>query len=367
MNPFIELGLVEHGILRFKLTGVDPSLANAIRRIILSEVPTVVFRTSGENKKVTWITNTTRMNNELIGQRLNCIPIHITDTNFSIENFQIEVDKQNVNDIIEFVTTGDFKIKDIKTDKYLTDAATKKIFPPNPLTGDFIDLCRLRPRISDEISGEHLKFTCMLDIGTAQQDSAYNVSATCSYGFTPDAALIKTKYAEKKTELSKTNMTKEDIEFELKDWMILDSKRHFIKNSFDFIIESVGPFSNSAIMYKACDIMINKIKKFKNTMNVQQNLISISNTTIKNCYDISIPNEGYTLGKVIEFILYSKYYKTVLTYCGFQKSHPHIDNSIIRIGFKDPIEISNIITYLVDVSDDGIKVYEKIMNSFKLE
>ena len=32
-------------------------------------------------------------------------------------------------------------------------------------------------------------------------------------------------------------MTKEDIEFELKDWMILDSKRHFIKNSFDFIIE----------------------------------------------------------------------------------------------------------------------------------
>lgn len=367
MNPIVEISSEDQGILKFKLSGVDTSLANAIRRIILSEVPTPVFRTSGENKKVTWITNTTRMNNELIGQRLSCVPIHIKDTDFPIESILVEVDKKNDGDIIDFVTTGDFKIKDIKTDKYLTDAATRKIFPPNPLTGDFIDLCRIRPRISDDIAGEHLKFTCMLDIGTAQQDNAFNVVATCSYGFTLDEGKIKKLHNEKKTELSKTETTKEDIEFALKDWMLLEAKRHYIPNSFDFMIETVGPFSNSSIVYKACDIMINKLRKFQNTMNNQQDLISSSNTTIVNGYDITIPNEGYTLGKVIEYVLYSKYYGSVLTYCGFQKPHPHIDICKIRLGFKDAIEISNIVTYLVDVADDAIKVYEKIMGSFKLE
>ena len=367
MNPVIEITSEDQGILKFKISGIDTSLANAIRRIILSEIPTPVFRTTGENKKVTWITNTTRMNNELIGQRLSCVPIHIKDTNFPIENIRIEVDKKNEGDIIDFVTTGDFKIKDIKTDKYLTDSATRKIFPPNPLTGDFIDLCRLRPRISDDIAGEHLKFTCILDIGTAQQDNAFNVAATCSYGFTLDEGKIKKLYNEKKTELSKTEITKEDVEFALKDWSLLEAKRHFIQNSFDFVIETVGPFSNSAIVHKACDIMINKLKKFQNTMNNQQDLISNSNTTIVNGYDITIPNEGYTLGKVIEYVLYSKYYGTVLTYCGFQKPHPHIDICKIRLGFKDAIEISNIVTYLVDVADHAIKVYEKIIASFNLE
>jgi DNA-directed RNA polymerase subunit L len=279
----------------------------------------------------------------------------------------VEVDKKNDGDVIDFVTTGDFKVKDIKTDKYLTEAATRKIFPPNSLTRDFIDLCRLRPRISDDIAGEHLKFTCLLDIGTAQQDNAFNVVATCSYGFTPDSVKIKKLLNDKKTEFSKTEMTKEDIEFALKDWSLLEAKRHFIQNSFDFIIETVGPFSNSSIIYKACDIMINKLRKFQNTMNNQQDLISNSNTTIVNGYDITIPNEGYTLGKVIEYVLYSKYYGSVLTYCGFQKPHPHIDICKIRLGFKDPIEISNIVTYLVDVAEDAIKVYEKIMGSFKLE
>ena len=207
----------------------------------------------------------------------------------------------------------------------------------------------------------------MLDIGTSQQDNAFNVVATCSYGFTSDEGKIKKLYNEKKTELSKTDTNKEDIEFALKDWLILEAKRHFIKNSFDFVIETVGPFSNSAIVYKACDIMINKLRKFQNTMNNQQDLISSSNTTIVNGYDITIPNEGYTLGKVIEYVLYSKYYGSVLTYCGFQKPHPHIDICKIRLGFKDIIEISNIVTYLVDVADDAIKVYEKIMVSFKLE
>ena len=57
--------------LTFTLSGVNVSLANAIRRIIISEIPTVVFRTTPyEKNRVKIEINSTRMNNEIIKQRI---------------------------------------------------------------------------------------------------------------------------------------------------------------------------------------------------------------------------------------------------------------------------------------------------------
>ena len=44
MNPKIKV-IEDEEILKFTLSGVDVSLANALRRIIINDVPTVVFRT----------------------------------------------------------------------------------------------------------------------------------------------------------------------------------------------------------------------------------------------------------------------------------------------------------------------------------
>ena len=57
------------------------------------------------------------------------------------------------------MTTKDFRVKNIKSDKYLDDDIVNKIFPPNAITGDYIIFARLRPRISPEIPGEkiHIK------------------------------------------------------------------------------------------------------------------------------------------------------------------------------------------------------------------
>ena len=45
MNPSVSNLLEEGNVLKFTLSGVNVSLANAVRRIILSEIPTVVFKT----------------------------------------------------------------------------------------------------------------------------------------------------------------------------------------------------------------------------------------------------------------------------------------------------------------------------------
>jgi len=375
-NPTISnLSEDDASILKFRLSNVDTSIANGLRRIILAEIPTIVFRTSPHDKSlVKYDKNTSRLNNELISQRLSCIPIHITDTDFPIENYRVEIDKKNDSDIIQFVTTEDFKIKDVKTGKYLTDAATKKIFPPNKLTGDYIDFVRLRPRISDDIPGEQLKFTCKFDIGISQEDSAFNVAATCAYSATTDPIKMNEVWTIKEAELKKTGVSKEALDFAKKDWFLLDAKRLIIPNSFDFIIESVGPFKNTDIVYKAIHVMINKLKKFQNTMQTQQEeLVTVSDTTIEHSYDITIPNEGYTLGKVIEYYLYSNHYeKGALTYCGFKKLHPHIDNCLIRLGFKAKFKDEHnpkniVVTFLVEAAEDAIEAYTKIGDIFKID
>ena len=48
------------------------------------------------------------------------------------------------------------------------------IFPKNKITGNYIQLVRLRPRISEDIIGEELKLTCKMSISNAGNDYMFN-------------------------------------------------------------------------------------------------------------------------------------------------------------------------------------------------
>ena len=64
MEPVISKLSEEANVLQFTVNGLNVSFANAIRRIILAEVPTVVFRTAPHDKCLaTFEVNTTRLNN----------------------------------------------------------------------------------------------------------------------------------------------------------------------------------------------------------------------------------------------------------------------------------------------------------------
>ena len=62
MDPLIKELREEDNYLKFKITGVNVSIANALRRIILSEIETFVFRTTPyEENKVNFEINTTNL------------------------------------------------------------------------------------------------------------------------------------------------------------------------------------------------------------------------------------------------------------------------------------------------------------------
>jgi DNA-directed RNA polymerase subunit L len=364
MDPRISNLKVEDNFLAFTIYDCNMSIANALRRIIISDIPTFVFRTFpySENKAEI-LHNTTRFHNEIIKQRLSCIPIHIDDLTFQHKDFVVEVDVTNDTDNIIYVTTKDFKIKNIVTGKYSDESAVRMIFPPCPQTKDYIEFARLQPKLSETIDGERLALRCGFDIGTAAEDGAYNVISTCAYECTPDVKKAEEVWKEKEKVMKKEGISEEDIELEKKNWHLLEGKRYYIANSYDFVIESVGVFENMEIVVKACNIMIDKCNKFLSDLEHGEVSIVKSESTLNNGFDVTLKNEDYTLGKVIEYYLYQQHFiadKTV-TFCGFRKPHPHSKDSLIRIAFRDPIEAVGVSSRFQGAADNAIHAYSEIL------
>ena len=364
MNPIIQ-NISKGDIMTFTLTGVNVSIANGLRRTILSDIPTVVFKTTPyEENKCNIITNTSRLNNEIIKQRLSCIPIHIPDfEDVPLSNYLLEVDVENTTDSTIFVTTQDFKIKNLQTNTYLSEKDTRNIFPPDDYTGYFIDFVRLRPKLSEQLLGEKIHLTCEFSVSTAKDDGMFNVVSTCSYGFTPDKIQIDSVLQKKIQTWKDEGKNTKDIDFESKNWKLLDGLRITIENSFDFIIQTVGVFTNDIIISKACKIITSKLQQIEDLVDKDEISIKKSLNTMENSFDIILENEDYTIGKILEFILYNKFFERnkILSFCGFKKFHPHDTESIIRIAYFESVDIATVKGHLKEIIFDAKEIYEKII------
>lgn len=363
----------EDNVLTFTISNTDVSYVNGIRRTILSDIPIVVFKTTPyEENKANIIINTSRLNNEIVKQRLSCIPINIKDinTNF-LKNYLLELDVENKTDTELIVTTKDFKIRDLVTNNFLEDGAVKKIFPPFiPPTGNneyYIDFLRLRPKISDEIPGESIKLTCEFSVGTARDDSMFNVTGTCSYGCTPDYEKIEEQLEIRKQKWKDEGKKESEINFEAKNWKLLEGLRYVKANSFDFVLQSVGIYENTEIILKAVDILNNKMKMLIETLENDEIDIHASDNTVENCYDVILENEDYTIGNILNYELYTIFYNDLkmLDYIGFKKMHPHDSDSILRLSLTDKTKgISTVKTILKSVLEQSIKRLQNIKGCF---
>lgn len=332
----------EDDIMTFTISGLDVSYINAIRRTILSDVPVVCFKTTpySENKAVIQI-NTTRLNNEIIKQRLSCIPICINDLAIPFKNYILEIDVENKTDTSMYVTTKDFRIKNVTSDSYLEDADLRKIFPPYiPPTGKgeyFIDFVKLRPRISDELPGERIKLTCELSVSTARDDSMFNITATCAYGCTPDDIKINTELGIRKHKWAEEGKNEREVNFEAANWKLLEGMRYVKRKSFDFVLQTIGIYDNADIIIKSCDILHAKFVEQLQLLESDKIEIKPSSTTMENSYDVILVNEDYTIGNILNIEIYEIYFTDLkkVSYVGFKKMHPHDNDSILRISLVE--------------------------------
>ena len=359
--------------LTFTLSNVDMCFANAIRRTILSDIDIVcILSDKYERNQVTIETNTGRLHNEILKHRLSCIPIHFNgnkkDMEKFCENYKLVVECRNDDDTtkeIKIVTTEDFHVvRKTTSDEVEEDGSniSRLIFKPCDITGRYIDFSRLRPKISDTIPGEVLKLSANFSISNAKDNAMYNVVNKCTYTNTIDKNKVENKWKELKSEHLSKGLTTEEIAFEEKNFYLLDGQRCFTENSFDFVIKGLGIFPNIKLLKMSCETLIDKFEKL--IKDVAENNVPIlrSETTMENSFDMILVNEDYTIGKVIEYILYTKFYivkNPTLNYCGFKKFHPHDAKSTIRVAFVDDKDLHPELL-LKYASEYAIKIFEYI-------
>ena len=315
----------KNGAMCFRLSGVDKSFANAIRRTLIGNIPILVLKP--ENCNIT--VNTSRFTNEIIKARLACIPIYHVNVN---DSFTVEVSKKNEGSHTILVTTEDFK-SDSKTNLFPN---SRHLGLDDKMHSTAIEFLRLRP-------SEEITLTCKTSVGTANESGMYNSVGTCAYGFTQDESASNKEWAKN------PQGTKDD-------WDLLGAKRFVVPNSFDFILQTLGVFPNEILLKYAVEVMKAQLEYCKHTKDIVESL-----TSIKDCYDVKLSGNytlndlsvslhgDYTIGKLLEYQVFTKF-KAPVTYVSFFKKHPHDAHGILRIAFPDATPSS--ITEMVNTACD---------------
>ena len=359
---------------QFTLQGVPICFANGLRRCMISHIPVIQLSVDPE-KKARW-TNMTRFHNEIIEERLLSIPVHTKQLDNLPGKYALEIDVINESEHMLIITTEPqyFRIKNKETGKYMDDSEVMGLFPKSSKTAMPIDFLRLNAKIGN-IPAPRLSLTTDFKVSTAGKDS----KCSCVFvgmGNSPDPVLVKEAWEEKEREIKikMPNITKEEIESERRDFMTLDAQRYFKENSYDFKMQMVGVYSWSEIGHLACEILDQMLAKLAMDIETGIAMILPSNTTMEYSWDLKIGGDCYTVGKILEWVLYVSYYlstemggkldEPVLSFCAFRKSHPHDDEATLRFAFVKETDKGEIQNYLLSGLNDSRKVVKAMHGLF---
>ena len=246
--------------LRFILSGASASFANAIRRIIIAEAPTMAI------DDVMMFENTSMMFDEIIAHRLGLIPL-VTDLESYTLPEECECESEfgcnrcRTSLTLDVEALEEAKVAysgDLKPEDGTTKPANKKI-----------PIVKLAP-------GQKLKFEAYAKLGKGLEHAKWQPVSACTYKFMPKIKVDLRKcngcgdcikYCPKNvfsTENSKP-MVKDELKCTLCTECIRNCsidpspiKIEYDDNSFIFFIESNGSMSPSRLVEEAAKILRGK-------------------------------------------------------------------------------------------------------------
>lgn len=323
--------------LKLTMANVNVSHANALRRIMLSDIPVAVL------KSPVITINTSRMNNEILKQRLRCVPVHMLPD--QREQYQVYLHVKNLSQTVLEVTTNDFKLISLSPLLDLTMSTTntlpliEDVFPPaDPgITKKYFDklyyilLLRLLPE-------EEIELNCPIEVDHHSNDGSFNVVSELGFQHTQVGLDVLQQLRKEKQKLLQNEFPHDDaaVQSLLLDWDKIDAKRHTVPDSFDFSICSAGAFTNKSILMKAILIMLDKLEHFLKKSPALWSKQDVAVTNVEHCFHVSLDGKDDTLGRVLEYHLLEMYYEKDkrLSFCSYNAPHPHLNESYIRLVFN---------------------------------
>lgn len=339
--------------LSFEINNLDVSFVNALRRIIISEVSTIGFRTEPYDKStVKILANTSSLHNEFISHRFGMIPVGFSDVdNYNELDYKFVLNIQNTTNEIINVTTKNidiYKRSDEGSDYILVedDKIRDSFFPPDPISNDYILINRLKPDTTGNKNGEHLHIEATAVKSNGKENSRWSPVCDSSFNNKIDETKALTVLDSIKDEFKQKNngnMTQEQEKAITHRFKIFEAGRHYHTNDnlepnvFEFRIESIGIISPKNILLSAINVLKNKLNKFlENINNDNSDVIILESDTIQKSFDIHITNEDHTLGYLVQsYLTIFNDTDEDFNYVGYNQPHPLDNKIIIRIGLQN--------------------------------
>lgn len=275
--------------LEFDMVGIDAAIANAFRRILLSEVPTMAI------EKVHIYNNTSIIQDEVLAHRLGLIPIKADPRLFEYKQegdgegtaedtieFQLKV-KCTRNPGVKESTDPDELYKDHKVTtkhlKWVPVGNQAQIFKEGDLrpVHDDILIAKLRP-------GQELDLRLFCVKGLGQDHAKFSPVATASYRLLPEISLLRPIEGEKAVQLQKCfspgvieiddigGRKKARVAHPRRDTCSREVFRHDelkdivklskVRDHFIFSVESTGVLPPEVLMSQAVQVLMGKCRDF---------------------------------------------------------------------------------------------------------
>ncbi|TPX64825.1 DNA-directed RNA polymerase [Spizellomyces sp. 'palustris'] len=291
-NFRIVIGFVGKNDMEFDMIGVDAAIANAFRRILIGEVPTMAI------EKVYIMNNTSIMHDEILAQRLGLIPIKAdprlfdfrrgaddppTDLNTVVLKLKIQCSKNPNAPPMAALPSDKFINSSVISSHLQWDpqgeqAEKFKNDPIRPVIDDIL-ITKLRP-------GQEIDMELHCQKGIGKEHAKWSPVATASYRLLPDIQILGPITGDSAHKFQKC-FPKGVVEVEQndrgepeakvvnprKDTVSREVLRHAefekkvrltrVRDHFIFSIESTGILPPQVLFVEAAQILISKCKVVK--------------------------------------------------------------------------------------------------------
>eukprot|EP00126_Sphaerothecum_destruens_P015757 Sdes_comp9797_c0_seq1m1330 len=204
-----KLGRSHEKIIEFDLIGVDASLANALRRILIAEIPTVAI------EHVFIMNNTSLVQDEVLSHRLGLVPIYCDPHKFEFKS--PEEDPTDLNTVVFKLSVKCEKNPLAPSlnssrleDKYIDSSVFSRslIWQPQGSQAELFSADPIRP-VHDDIllaklrPGQEIECELHCEKGIGKEHIKWSPVGTASYRLLPEIILKRDFYDEEAHQLEK--------------------------------------------------------------------------------------------------------------------------------------------------------------------
>ena len=305
--------------LSCEIKNVPVSFMNALRRTLLSRIPTVVIR------DVEILENTTQMPHEMLKHRFEMLPINVSPD-----------DMATIRDAkIELRVLAESKDRILTTDDFVVESGREKILMRDRDMDTPLVFLRVR-------KGEIVHIKGRLAVETANVSQV--CTATTSWKVDADLAKIdKKKYVEDGGDPRAFD------NFYIQRSFSRDERGR--PNWFDLSVESVGVMKSRDIMKYAISILRKQLDDY-----MKDALENIRREQEEGSYTITLEQGGHTIGSLLQEVIYSD---QNVGFVSYDIPHPLRNTMVLRFHTKKSPE--GILRTAKETIEEYYSVVEKVL------